>query len=349
VKRIKVSFAGLEVEFVDRERALEQVRELGERGTFPVYVVYGPEGCGKTALLRQAKVVLEEEYGYHVIYTNPLAKRVEEIFQYSPTAKELVEKAFSLFSDPLAKAVDLAINVAGWIMQKFRRSRVAVLMDDIFQAVGVENAEAYVKALLNLIEWPPAEYDKIVVLIASREGVTRERVGRHSWADIFVMWNMSREGFEELYKALPDPKPSFDEVWRLAGGSPRYLENLYRAGWNIEKVVKNIVEDRKLLGLVGELSDVERQILGEAIEDPDTLFRRYREAKSLINRLTDRNLIVELKRRDPDVWIDQPPPERDPDLGIGRYFAWQTPLHREAVKKALESARGSLSRGSQSS
>ena len=172
MKRIKVSFAGLEVEFVDRERALEQVREFGERGTFPVYVIYGPEGSGKTALLKQAKAVLEEEFGYHVIYTNPLAKRIEEIFQYSPTAKELVEKAFSIFSDPLAKAVDLVINVAGWIMQKFRRARVAVLMDDIFQAVGVENAEAYVKALLNLIEWPPAEYDKIVVLVASSEGVT---------------------------------------------------------------------------------------------------------------------------------------------------------------------------------
>jgi len=52
VKRIKVSFAGLEVEFVDRERALAQIRDLGERGTFPVYVVYGPEGCGKTAFLK---------------------------------------------------------------------------------------------------------------------------------------------------------------------------------------------------------------------------------------------------------------------------------------------------------
>jgi len=79
VKRIKVSFAGREVEFVDRERALAQIRDFGKRGTFPVYVVYGPEGCGKTAFLKQAKAVLEEEFSYHVIYTNPLAKRVEEI------------------------------------------------------------------------------------------------------------------------------------------------------------------------------------------------------------------------------------------------------------------------------
>jgi len=187
VKRIKVSFAGREVEFVDRERALAQIRDLGERGTFPVYVVYGPEGYGKTAFLKQTKAILEEEFGYHVIYTNPLAKRAEEILQYSPTAEAVVKEVFNLLPDPWGKIVDATITIAGWIIKRFRRSRVAVLMDDIFQAVGVENAEAYVKALLNLIEWPPAEYERIVVLVASSEGVTRRRVGRHSWATIKVM------------------------------------------------------------------------------------------------------------------------------------------------------------------
>jgi len=90
----------------------------------------------------------------------------------------------------------------------------------------------------------------------------------------------------------------------LAGGSPRYLERLYRAGWNVEKAVNDIVEDRKLLGLIGEMLDEERQILGEALEDPDILLKRYREAKGLVNRLMERNLIVELKRRDPNAWID---------------------------------------------
>jgi len=33
--------------------------------------------------------------------------------------------------------------------------------------------------LLNLIEYPPGEYEKIVVLVSSSEGVTRERIGRH--------------------------------------------------------------------------------------------------------------------------------------------------------------------------
>jgi len=94
-----------------------------------------------------------------------------------------------------------------------------------------------------------------------------------------------------------------------------------------------------LVGFVYSLSDVERQILEEAVEDPDVLLKRYREAKGLISQLTEKNLIIEIGDRKPFLWIDQPPPERDPELGIGRYFAWQTPLHREAVRSALEVTR----------
>jgi len=35
---------------------------------------------------------------------------------------------------------------------------------------------------------------------------------------------------------------------------------------------------------------------------------------------------------------DHPPPERDPELGISKYTAWQTPLHREAIGRALREA-----------
>ena len=47
--RVKLFFApGLEIGFVDRERALKQVFEWGEKGTWHPVVVFGPEGCGKT-------------------------------------------------------------------------------------------------------------------------------------------------------------------------------------------------------------------------------------------------------------------------------------------------------------
>ena len=34
--------------------------------------------------------------------------------------------------------------------------------------------------------------------------------------------------------------------------------------------------------------------------------------------------------------LDRPAPQRDPELGIGKYLAWQTPIHREAVRRALK-------------
>jgi len=64
MRRVRLLFTlGLMIEFTDREKALKQAYEFGERGTrFPV-VVFGPEGCGKTAWLRQL-IELFKELGY---------------------------------------------------------------------------------------------------------------------------------------------------------------------------------------------------------------------------------------------------------------------------------------------
>ncbi|MCE4599014.1 MAG: ATP-binding protein [Desulfurococcales archaeon] len=343
--RVKLGFAGLEVDFVDRERALEQVRELGEKGTFPVYVIYGPEGCGKSALLRQASEILEGDLGYYVLYVNPLAERLEEVLGFTPSMGDVVREVFSLLPEPYSRIVDAAVSVAYRVLKRFPRPRLAVLMDDIFQAVGLDKAEAYVKTLLNLIEHPPAGYEKIVVLVTSSEGVTRERVGRHNWADIFVLWNMQREGFKELYNILPGSKPSFEDVMRWVGGNPRYLEKLFKSGWRVEKVVNSLVEDRGLPELILSLSSAERRVLEEAVEDPDVLLERYEEAEDLVLKLVEKNLVLRVKGRDLDAWIDTPPPEKDLELGIGRHYAWQTPLHREAVKRAIDQLTGRVKGG----
>jgi len=75
-----------------------------------------------------------------------------------------------------AALVDLALAVASRALKRGKR-RVAILADDVFQAVGVDRAEQLVKSVLNLIEYPPADYDSVVAVVASSEGVTRSRVG----------------------------------------------------------------------------------------------------------------------------------------------------------------------------
>ena len=335
MKRITLQLThDLQVEFTDRERALQQVEELAERGTrFPV-VIFGPEGCGKTAFLRQAAYMLKE-LGYEVFYLHPLDRVFLAEVDDVDVKTFFLELARKTLEDEKWGRMALAVFDLVRELLKRRKRKVAVIADDVFQAIGLEKAAAYVKGLLNMIEHPQYEYEKIVVLVATSEGVTRGEIGRHRWARLMPMWNMSREGFRELYDKIPGPKPPFDEVWRLTGGNPDALARLCEAGWSVEEVVDGLVGQKKLSAFVSELSTEERKWLLEAVEDPDTLY--VRERIPLMERLVEMNLLVdEMYPRGQSYWIDQPPPEKDLELGIGKKAAWHTPIHREAVKRALQ-------------
>jgi hypothetical protein len=145
------------------------------------------------------------------------------------------------------------------------------------------------------------------------------------------MWNMSREGFEQLYEQVPEPKPDVEVAWRLTGGNPWALAQLYQAKWSVDEVVAQLAKAKNITaGFAAKWG----RLLEEAVEDPDALWSA--EGEELASELEARNLIVyNLHDRSEKLWIDQPPPQKDLELGIGKYAAWQTPLHREAVRRAL--------------
>ena len=333
MKRIKVEIApGVETEFVDRDRALAQVKEWAEKSTRWPVVIFGPEGCGKTAFLRQAASGLRE-LGYDVFYLHPLDK----VFLAEVDDPDVK----SLFADLVRKTLEdekwgrLALAVFDLTREilKRRRRKIAIIADDVFQVIGLDKAAAYVKGLLNTIEHPVYRYEKIVVLVATSEGVSREEIGRHRWADIMPMWNMPREGFQQLYEKLPDPKPSFEDVWRWTGGNPGMLSRLYSTGWNSGAVVTRLIREKRL---TPDFVARWRSWLEKTVEDPEALWSPD-APEELIKQLVERNLILyNIYERQQIFWVDAPPPERDPELGIGRNVAWQTPIHREAVRRALE-------------
>jgi len=75
----------------------------------------------------------------------------------------------------------------------------------------------------------------------------------------------------------------------------------------------------------------------EAIEDPDRFWGRS-APENLLRWPVEKNLIIyNMHHREPQFWVDEPP-ERDSELSIGKYVAWQSPLHREAVRRALKEA-----------
>ena len=292
-------------------------------------VVFGPEGCGKTAWLRQAAELLREE-GFEVIYVDPLHKDFLAYTDVKEAARRLASAASEAMGIAEIKLAALAVELAKELL-KLGRRRVAILVDEVFQAIGLDKAGVYVKTLLNLIEYPPKNYEKIVAIAATSEGASRKEIGRHRWADLMPMWNMSREGFEELYEKLPGLKPDLEEAWKLTGGNPHLLKELYRFKWDAEFTVEKLVDTKGLTDVASRW----KSWLAAAIEDPDYLWGPD-VPRELVEELVEKNLIVHhLFNRDPRLWIDEPPPERDTELGIGRYVAWQTPLHREAVRKAL--------------
>jgi Archaeal ATPase. len=335
VRRVRLSFVpGLEIEFVDRDRAIQQVLEWSERGTrFPV-VVFGPEGCGKSAFLRQAAEVLSEG-GYEVFYIHPLDKLVHAEVSIPSVKEAFLEFARKALAEDAVGRIAWALFDFVRDLLKVRKARVAIIADDVFQAIGLRYAAAYVKGLLNMIEHPQYSYENIVIIVATSEGLSRAEIGRHRWAWMMPMWNMSREGFEKLYRQIPEPKPSFEEVWRLTGGNPGMLAKLYQARWSMDEAIKNIITSKDLDTFILSLSVEERKWLLEAVENPDTL--PAKEKLPLMQKLIELNLIISsITYRDLELWVDQPPPQKDLELGIGKYIAWQTPLHREAVRKALQ-------------
>ncbi|WP_367834468.1 ATP-binding protein [Vulcanisaeta sp. JCM 16159] len=225
----------------------------------------------------------------------------------------------------------LALDMAKELI-KATRGKIAVIVDDAFQILGVKESAIYVKALLNLIEYPPESYERIVTIAATSEGISKYEIGRHRWAYIDVMWNMPRGGFEQLYGQISGDKPLFEDVWRITGGNPKALGQLYEANWSIDSVVDRIINERVI---TPRFISRWRGWLEEAVRDPDALWSPD-APEELINELVEKNLIIYfLPERNPEFWIDEPP-GRDPELGIGKYVAWQTPLHREAVRRALQ-------------
>jgi hypothetical protein len=100
-----------------------------------------------------------------------------------PSVREaFLELAQRAFAEEAPGRVAWAIFNFVRELLKAKKARVAVLADDVFQAIGLSQAAGYIKGLLNTIEHPLYSYERMVVIVATSEGVSRREIGRHRWA-----------------------------------------------------------------------------------------------------------------------------------------------------------------------
>ena len=129
MRRIRLNLLpGLEVEFADRDGALRRVEDWAREGTRWPIVIFGPEGCGKSAFLRQASVMLRD-LGYDVIYVDPLHRFFTAHTDVDEIARGLADAASEAFGVAQLKLATLAIDAVKELLERWGRRRVAVLVD----------------------------------------------------------------------------------------------------------------------------------------------------------------------------------------------------------------------------
>ena len=229
----------------------------------------------------------------------------------------------------------LLVRLAEALYGRRLRGRLLVLIVDyVVEAIGVDRVEWCVKYLYELMWRVREEYEPRAVnfIVSTSEGMGLRLVHRHRHAHTALLWNLDRRGFEELVEKLGPPRSiDVDVLWGLLGGDPAKLVELaYNYEWSVEGMLAAYSD--RLLDVVRR---VEREglssLLAAAIDDPDVLAGEDSRVEKLEEILVEANLVTRL-----GLLLDGGRLAPDPELGAGRYYAWQTPLYRRVLAQLLE-------------
>lgn len=337
-----------EVRFVNRNDEIKTLKNWCSRFRYTPLYIYGPEGCGKTRLLKEFVKAFDEFFG-----ENTIAVYIDALERHSLDKAIVVPKSMELARDIVLTLVEklggpvgkvIAENITtilekAIIKRRLEDNYILVVIDDITRAIGLDQIEWYVKWLFETMNKLNEEYRPRAInfIVTTSEGMSRRLIARHRHAEILLIWNLDKESFEELfYEIRPPTGIKFEDVWYLLGGNPgKLLELADRYDWNIDKMlryyrirIREIVEIVIKEGLVNELKRfVENIILAEKI---------INKRMGLLEEILEETNLILYK-----YWIlltlDSEVFERIyPEIGIGKKYAWQVPIYRKVVKEILD-------------
>jgi len=317
------------VPFINREEELKVLREYAERGFYPILLIYGPEGCGKTRLLKEFIKSIEETSDYIIVYVD--AQNVGSL-KDAVYAPPLLLEAFSSLVESISEPVGkFSARMLPYVFKKFfekrlRNKHVIIAVDDVARPLGVDVIESYVKTMLNLLEWIVDKGAESAFIVATTsEGLSLSLLARHSYVSLSEVWNLSREAAEELLSTLGAPKHLFEEIWLMSGGNPRAILAISARNWNLDIWFREVA--RNIVLATRSIVFKYRSQLAEVVENVDSLVNWTELEEALIKA----NLVTPISRP----CLGYTPPI-DLELGVGKYYAWQIPAYRKALEKILK-------------
>ena len=332
-----------EPKFVNRELELKALTELGKKGSPLVEFVYGPEGCGKTRLFKEFTKKFDELMDNGVIvYVDALEeKEFEEALLLSPKivrVRSLIRTIAEGVVGPIGKLLtEEVLTILDKIAEKYslRDKHVVIIVDDVVRAIGIDRLERYVKWLLESIYKIANKYSprSVLIIATTSEGYSLNRVMRHRWASISLIWNLGKEGFKELSEQLNPPSNNVvEEAWKMTGGNPRALIELaIKHSWDVDSwkdyLLRKLVEVYRIVKVENVVEEVR-----EIVDDPDNIYRKATKRMDKAYRiLLDENMITYKHMRTVDGKIIR----LNRELGIGEYYAWQIPVYRKVLRELI--------------
>ena len=334
-----------EIKFVNRIEEFKALRNwCSSKRATPMYI-YGPEGCGKTRLLKEFIKKFDRLFG-----SNAIAVYIDAMEGESIDKAILVPKTVKLSKEVLISIIEkfIGLNVGrvlsssistilerAIVGRRIEDNYVLVVVDDITRVIGLNKIEWYVKWLYELMWKIREDYrpKAINFIVTTSEGESLELVERHRHVHVVMMWNLDKNAFKELFYQLKPPETlDFESVWRLLGGNPGKLIELCESyNWNTTKMitiyterVRRVVREFIRKGLQSELEAL--------IKDPDNADRILTDKMDkTIRILIKHNMLMRVGL----LLINLQKPKPDLEIGLGEHFAWQVPMYKDIMKRIL--------------
>ncbi len=324
------------MKFIDRKREITSLCDWCSRFRGSVLYVYGPEGCGKSMLLKEFVKSYNKYFGdsSFAIYINAIEFGSIEEAVYCSNPKDITR---SIIAKNIASMLGYGSvdNVFDRFSRRILESRnVLFVFDNLVDAIGLSKVELYIKWLYELL-WKLADECKDLIInfiILTSECESLRYIYRHKYAHARMIWNFDKKDFRELFHVLEPPNNiDFENIWNLLGGNPgKLIELAYIFQWDVKEMLdyykKNIMLTiRKILlkGLRDELCKV--------IEDIDNLGKEPTKKMGKLEKLLMKhNLVIRLGPS-----LDLRPLYKVPELGIGTYYAWQIPMYKTIIEELL--------------